>query len=46
MKNLNNNELKEINGGANFLLWSVLGGIGLLILGTLDGLFNPGKCNS
>lgn len=42
---LQNNELENIKGGGA-TLWAVLGGIGLLVLGILDGYFNPLKCNN
>lgn len=46
LSNLSNNELSQIQGGGKYMLWCVLGEIGLLIIGILDGLFNPTKCNS
>lgn len=45
MSKLNNNELKEINGGAvSSAIWAILGGIGILVVGIIDGYFNPIKC--
>ena len=45
LKELNNTELENINGGGA-TLWLVLGGIGILIVGILDGYRNPTKCNN
>lgn len=47
MNKLTNNELKTINGGAvSTGFWIILGGVGLLLLGILDGYRNPLKCNN
>ncbi len=45
MEKLSNNELKTINGGSN-TLWYILGGLGLLIVGIIDGFKNPIKCHN
>lgn len=47
MKELNLNEMKEIQGGG--VNWTVLAGIGAfisLIAGIVDGYINPKKCNN
>lgn len=46
MKKLNDNEMKEINGGGiNIGMWIGIGaGISFLI-GLVDGLIRPLKCN-
>ena len=47
MKNKNNNELKEIKGGG--VNWGLMAGIGAVasfLIGVIDGLINPKKCNS
>jgi lactobin A/cerein 7B family class IIb bacteriocin len=47
MKNINNNELKEIKGGG--VNWGLMAGIGAVasfLIGVIDGLINPKKCNS
>lgn len=44
MNVIKNEELKNINGGAK-LLWYILGGIGVLLIGIIDGYRNPQKCN-
>ena len=44
-KELNNNELKRINGGA--IKWAVIGifvGAGAFIAGIVDGFLRPFKC--
>ena len=46
MKNINNNELKEIKGGG--VNWGLLAGIGAVasfLIGVIDGLINPKNCN-
>lgn len=44
MKYLNDIELKNINGGINFGLLSILGGIVTFVIGILDGITRPLKC--
>lgn len=46
MKNLNEKELKEINGGG-LGVWSIAGIIAgaIFIIGLLDGIARPLKCN-
>ena len=47
MKNINNNELKEIKGGG--VNWGLMAGIGAVasfLIGVIDGLIIPKKCNS
>ena len=46
MKNLTNEELKEINGGG--ISFGILAGIAAgisFIIGVIDGLIRPLKCN-
>lgn len=46
MKRINNEHLKEIKGGG--VNWSLMAGIGALasfLVGVIDGLINPKKCN-
>lgn len=43
MVEINHNELMEIEGGGR-LLWYVIGGAALLIVGIIDGIINPNKC--
>ena len=44
MKTLNNEELKNINGGISFGLLALLGGAITFIIVILDGLTRPLKC--
>lgn len=44
MKTLNNEELKNINGGISFGILALLGGAITFIIGILDGLTRPLKC--
>ena len=47
MKELTNNEMMSINGGA--VNWAIVAGIGTLvsfIIGAIDGYVNPQKCNN
>lgn len=46
MKNISNEKLKEIKGGG--INWGLAAGIGAVvsfIVGVVDGLINPKKCN-
>lgn len=46
MKNINNKELMEIKGGG--INWSLMAGIGAVasfLIGVVDALINPKKCN-
>ena len=46
MKNLTNNEMKKIDGGgANIALWLGIGAGVSFIIGLIDGLIRPLKCN-
>lgn len=44
MEIIQNKELDNINGGGK-LLWYALGAIGILVVGIIDGIINPQKCN-
>lgn len=46
MKKINDIELKKINGGA--INWGLAAGISAIasfLIGVIDGLINPKKCN-
>lgn len=46
MRNISNDELREVKGGG--VNWSMVAGIGAaasFIIGVIDGLINPKKCN-
>jgi len=47
MNKLNNDEMMNVKGGAFKLgaLVSVIGGAIVFIIGIIDGLINPQKCN-
>ncbi len=45
MKKINNNELKNINGGFSLGLAIAIPGIISLIAGILSGISNPESCN-
>lgn len=47
MERLNNEEMLEVKGGAagKGLLFSIIGGAVVFVIGIIDGLFNPRKCN-
>ena len=47
MNKINNDQLKEIKGGG--INWSMMAGIGAFasfLIGVIDGLINPKKCNN
>lgn len=47
MNKMNNEQLQEVKGGG--INWSMMAGIGAvvsLVIGIIDGLINPKKCNS
>lgn len=46
MKIINDKKLKEIRGGG--INWTLMAGIGAItsfVIGVIDGLINPKKCN-
>lgn len=46
MKIINNDGLKKINGGG--INWGIAAGVGAFVsfvIGVIDGLINPKKCN-
>ena len=45
MKNLNNEEMLVVKGGASKWVWGIIGGIIVFAIGLIDGLVNPKKCN-
>jgi lactobin A/cerein 7B family class IIb bacteriocin len=47
MESMNNDQLKEVKGGA--VNWGILAACGAalsFIIGIIDGLMNPKKCNN
>ena len=47
MKKIENEKLKDIKGGG--INWSLMAGIGAVasfLIGVLDGILNPQKCNN
>jgi len=42
---LKEQELMNINGGAKYSLIAVVGAIGVFIVGVIDGILRPLKCN-
>lgn len=47
MIKLNNEELTKINGGGvlSKSLWGLIGGAVVFLIGVLDGIVSPKKCN-
>ena len=47
MKNLNNEELLEVTGGGviSKFAWGIIGGAVVFLIGVIDGLVSPKKCN-
>lgn len=46
MKNLTNNEMKKIDGGGfNVALWLGIGAGVSFLIGLIDGIVRPLKCN-
>jgi len=45
MVELNNSELKNINGGISFWAGAGIVGIFVFLTGVIDGFVNPIKCN-
>ena len=46
MRKINNEEMKQINGGSRN--WGILAGVGAAVsffIGIIDGWTNPRKCN-
>lgn len=47
MESISNQEMREIKGGG--INWGLMAGIGAVasfLIGVVDGLFNPKKCNN
>lgn len=47
MKKINDEHLKKVKGGG--INWTMMAGIGAVasfLIGVIDGLINPKKCNS
>ena len=45
MKKLNNEEMMEINGGVSKWFWAIAGGAIAFVIGVINGITNPLKCN-
>lgn len=46
MKEMNQNELKQINGGGiNFGIWAAIGAGITFLIGLVDGYIRPMACN-
>ena len=45
MKKLTDNEMKKINGGFNVGLWLGIGAGVSFLIGLIDGIIRPLKCN-
>lgn len=45
MKELNNQEMLEVKGGAFKWVAGLIGGAIVFLIGVVDGLINPRKCN-
>lgn len=41
---LNNDEMFEVKGGG-FALWAAIGSAVIFVIGVIDGIVNPQKCN-
>ena len=47
MKKINNEQLKKIKGGAiNLKLVAGISAVASFLIGVIDGLMNPKKCNN
>lgn len=46
MRKLSNEEMKKIEGGVNWLVVTIATGAISFLIGVVDGLVNPKKCNS
>ena len=46
MKELTNQEMKQIEGGVNWVVVTIVSGALSFVIGVIDGIFNPKKCNS
>lgn len=47
MKKINDEHLKKIKGGGvNWSLMAAMGALGSFLIGVIDGLINPKKCNN
>ena len=46
MKKINNNEMKQIIGGTNWIAVTVGTAIVSFLIGIFEGIINPKKCNS
>ncbi len=47
MNKLSNEELMEVTGGGVFskAVWGIIGGAVVFLIGVLDGIVSPKKCN-
>ncbi len=46
MRKLSNEEMKKIEGGVNWLVVTIATGAISFLIGVIDGIVNPKKCNS
>lgn len=47
MNKINNEQLKNVKGGGvNWGLMSAIGALSSFLIGVIDGLINPKKCNN
>lgn len=46
MKTLEKKEMQQIEGGVNWVAVTFIAGAVSFVLGIIDGLINPKKCNS
>lgn len=46
MKELTSLEMKKIEGGVNWVLVTFVSGALSFVIGVIDGIINPKKCNS
>ena len=46
MRKLSNEEMTKIEGGVNWLIVTIATGAISFLIGMVDGLVNPKKCNS
>lgn len=46
MKEMTNEELLEVSGGAKAALWLIISGLVVFAIGIIDGYRNPKACNN
>lgn len=47
MQKLNNEEMLKVKGGgiSTRLIWGIIGGAVVFVIGVIDGIISPKKCN-